>query len=298
MTNGRFKRTAFDADETDALTRIGWHPAGDGRACPDPSLLMAAQSGVLEDAALVERIREHVASCTSCQMLAVDLAAVLDESPADAETARIDRRIAAGRRAGAATPVRWLAPAGLLAAAVIAGVMFVPWRTWLTTEPPLVPAPADTGVVTALPTVFQGSRPQIPRPEPELTVRGAAAPVPLAEQLGQALDVADAGDLPRAIATLDDIVITHPRSAESHLALGATLLRADRAADALRVLEIARSLATKTPTDEIDWFLAVALARTQNTTRAAAILEPLCAKSSARAATACAGLAELRRNSK
>ena len=294
MTNGRFKRSAFDADETDALKQIGWHPAGDGSVCPDPSLLMAAESGVLEDGLLVKRIREHIAGCSSCQVLAVDLAAVLDEAPTDAGLARIDRRIAAGRGFGAASPMKWLGPVGLLTAAAIAGAMFVPWRALLKTEPPTLPE-ATTVVATPQPTVFHGSRPAITRPEPELTLRGDNPPVPLAEQIGQALDVADAGDLGRATATLDAIVKKNPASADAHLALGSTLLRAERASDALPLLEHARSLAKPSSTDEFDWFLAVALARTQNAARASSILEPLCAKTTPRASTACIGLAELKK---
>jgi predicted Zn-dependent protease len=146
--------------------------------------------------------------------------------------------------------------------------------------------------------VFLGSRPVIARPEPELTVRGDAPPVPLAEQLGQALDVADGGDLGRAAATLEVLVKKNPVSADAHLALGATLLRAERPDEALPLLERARSLTKTSSTDEVDWFLAVALARAHNTARASSILEPLCAKTTPRASTACLGLAELKKNPK
>jgi hypothetical protein len=76
------------------------------------------------------------------------------------------------------------------------------------------------------------------------------------------------------------------------------LLRAERAADALPLLERARTLTKTSPTDEFDWFLAAALARTQNTAHASSILEALCAKTTPRASTACVGLAELKKISK
>ena len=97
MTNFSTSRPALDSDEAEALRAIGWRPNADGSVCPDSSLLLAADEGVL-DSAQAEHVRAHVTSCATCQLLAKDLAIVFAEGPAEADVAGIRARIAAGQR--------------------------------------------------------------------------------------------------------------------------------------------------------------------------------------------------------
>ena len=288
----------FDADELAALETAGWTPGPSGPSCPDPALLVAAAAGSLEEATAAH-VKAHAAGCPTCRLLAADLVEVLDEGPSDVERERIAARVVA---APVPRPVRskrfWgFAASGVLAAAALVAFVFV--RPGLI-APLHVPSPSDTGRTSATApgsTVFHADRPNIARPEPQLTLRGDAAPVPVLEQIGGALDMADAGEMTGAISRLTEIVQREPRSAEAHLALGATLLRADRMGESLPVLENAKVLAGPAPTEEFDWFLAAALARSRDTARATAILDPLCRRPTLRGAMACAGLAEIKRTS-
>ena len=90
--------SALDADEAEALRAIGWQRRAGALPCPDSSMLMAAEEGVLDEATSA-RVREHVAACATCQLLAQDLAAVFAEGTVQAAAARIRSRIPSGATA-------------------------------------------------------------------------------------------------------------------------------------------------------------------------------------------------------
>jgi hypothetical protein len=293
MTDGRFRQSAFDADETDALKAIGWRPNADRSDCPDPALLLAAEEGVLEDAALGARIRVHAESCPSCRMLVADLPAVLGEEPSEAERARIAARVKTGRPA--AVPRRalwWLGALGVAATAALVWIVLRPGDAL----PPPQPVTQIARQTSSVPSVFVVDRPAIPPGDVDLTVRGeGATPVSLPNQIAAALDKADAGNVAGASADLEGIARRNSNSRSAALALGAVHLRAGRNADAVTTLERARSLTTdRDLINETDWFLGIALVRTRDA-RARAVLEDLCKRGGARSASACAGVAELTR---
>ena len=294
MTNERFKQSAFDVDEADALQAIGWQPAAEESDCPDPSLLMAAEEGTLEDAAVGARIRAHAESCASCRMLLADLPAVLAEDPTDAERARIEARVKSGRTV--AVPRRalwWLGAAGLAATAALLWMVRAPSNSLPLPDPA---AQIARHTPPPVPSVFIVDRPAIPPGDVDLTVRGdATTRVSLPNQIAAALDKADAGNLAAASSDLEAIVRRNPSSRSAALGLGAVLLRTNRNADAVTTLERARSLSTDPDlANETDWFFGIALVRTRDT-RARAVLEDLCKRGGARSASACAGVAELHR---
>jgi hypothetical protein len=188
--------------------------------------------------------------------------------------------------------VRQAVAATILAAAATIALVLLR----LPEVPPAAPAaPVAAIASTRVPTVFLADRPHIERPEPELTLRGTSSPLPHAEQIVRALDSADDGRLQDALNQLMTITRTSEDSSDAHLALGALLLRADRPEEAVAELERAEQLAGSRRSDEVDWYLAVALARSGALAPAARLLEPLCGQSSLRGALACAGLAEIDR---
>lgn len=292
MTDQRRMKPALDADEADALQAIGWQPDADGSVCPDSSLLLAAEDGVLDDA-VAERVRKHVASCAMCQLLVKDLASVLVEEPTEAEGARIAARIARDRKPTRGSMGVWLGFGGLALAAGLAYVFVMPPPA----SPPAPDAQLAKSTPAPIPSVFIVSRPTIPPGDVELAVRGESTTrIGLPEQIGKALDTADKGDLPAAVSQLEGIVRTNPRSRSAGLALGAVQLRADRNGDAVTTLERARLLRSEAESsDEIDWFLSMALVRTGNRDRARALLDGVCKSGGARSASACAGVAEIDR---
>jgi hypothetical protein len=280
----------FDAEEVAALAALGWTAPSAPAACPDPSLLLAVDANVLDGPA-IERVRAHVSGCGTCRALADDLVRLLDVDPDERERTRIRAQVIAPRRRRSRA---WqaLGAAGLAAAATIAFVM-VPEGGPL--QPPAAPAAPAPVLRMERPTVFLADRPAIERAEPELTLRGRSAALPFSERVGRALDAADDGRVEEAERLLRVLVSGDPQSADAHLALGAVLLRGNRAADAVPILERGAALAGPRATEEFHWFLAVALARSGSTTRASASLASLCSGASVRGALACAGLLELDR---
>ncbi len=290
------QKAAFDAEEVAALAALGCAPPSAPSACPDPSLLLAVNAEVLDDVT-IERVRAHLAGCVTCRTLAGDLAVILDADPDERERARIRERVLVSSRR---KRPGWQA-FGAAALATAATIAFFIVRAGVPVTPAAPPAPAARISVRAdVPPVFAADRPAIERPEPELTLRGEPAALLVSEQIGRGLDAADDGRLGEAERLLRALVVANPDSADAHLALGAVLLRADRAPEAVATLERARALAGSgsESSDEFDWFLAVALARSGNTARASAALAALCSRPSSRAALACAGLAELERPSR
>ena len=285
------KRTpAFDADEIDALRDIGWQPAADGSVCPDSSLLLAAEDGVLDDV-IADRVRSHVQTCATCQQLSRDLAAVFAEDPAGDAVARIRARVTAAPSPRPGRLYLWLG--GLAAAAAMAWFLFVPRGS----TPPAPETQLARATPVAIPTVFVVDRPIIPPGDVDLTVRGDVSKrVSLEDQIAAALDRADKGDLAGAILELEQVAKRNGTSRIAALALGAVQLRAGRNAEAVETFDRAQGL-TPNPavTDEFDWFYSIALVRTVNKDRARTLLDGVCRRGGARSASACAGLAELNR---
>lgn len=294
MTNESKPRTAvdLDADEREALHAIGWQPAPADSGCPDPSLLLAAEEGALDDA-IADRVRAHVKGCATCQLLVKDLSLVLAENPSAEETARIRSRIGAGRSSRGARPYLWLG-VGLAAAATIAWFFLAPLRT---PQPPVPDSQVARTAPPSVPSVFTVDRPAIPPGEIDLAVRGAAPTLAdVNNRAALALDRADSGDLKGAIAELEALVGKNPSSRRAALALGALQLREARNADALAILERARPLETAPDMDdEVDWYLAIARIRAGDRAGARLLLESICKKTGTRTARACAGVAEIDR---
>ena len=285
------KRSAFDADEVEALRAIGWRESPGASSCPDSSLLMAAEEGMLDEQATA-RVRGHVTKCAMCQQLQKDLAVLLTEDPAGDVSARIRSKIPAGN------PIRrprfhvWITAAGLAAAAALIWFFVQP-------EPSTLPAP-DSQVARVTPppiaSVFVVSRPAIPPGDVELTVRGESSNVSLEDRISAALDKADNGDVAGASSDLQAIAGGNRTSRIAALALGAIQLKAARDADAVATLEGARVLKGEPETaDEVGWFLGIALVRTGNLERARDILDDICKRGGSREKSACAGVAEIDR---
>jgi hypothetical protein len=285
-------RSAFDADETEALRAIGWERRAGEPQCPDSSLLTAAEEGVLDEASSAS-VRAHVATCASCQLLAKDLAAVFAEAPDRAAAARIRSRIHAGITSRRPAGYLWWGTAMAAAAGLV----------WFLTVPRpravLVPVPQGAQLTpAATPSVFVVGRPMIPPGDVDLTVRGdAAASVSLEDQIGAALDEADRGSVMAAASELLTIANQHPTSRIAFLALGAVQLRAGQSAEAVTTLTRARTqTGDEAAADEAGWFLGIALVRTGHTDGARAILDEVCRHRGARGPVACAGVAEIDRN--
>jgi hypothetical protein len=292
MTNDARTRPALDAEEREALLAIGWQPSADGSVCPDSSLVLAAEEGVLDDA-VADRVRANVKSCPTCQQLVADLALVLVEDTGDEAASRIRARIAAGQTVRRAHPYLWWG-AGLAAAAGLLWFLMIP-------KAPRTPVPdSQIARVTPpqIPSVFVVDRPAIPPGDVDLTVRGTSPTrVSLEDQISAALDKADKGDVAAAAVDLQAMFERHQTSRIAALALGAVQLRAGQNTEGAATLERARTLKGDPSTaDEAGWFLGIALVRAGQSDRARSIFDEVCKHQGPRAKSACAGVAEIDRN--
>ena len=286
--------SAFDPDEQRELDALGITPGT--RRHPDPAMLVAFDEGVVldldEDTAAW--LRAHRSGCPACQTAVADLVRALDEDASPETKKRIDARLAVVRRAPAKNLWRWLVPVGGLTLAT-AGL------TWMLmpadVASPVVPESQIAKTTPPVPTVFGIDRPAIPPGELTLATRGEAmTPAEVSNQAALALDRADSGDVKAAIAELDALVKKHPQARRAGLALGALLLRDNRNADALAILERARLLKTDADMDdEVDWYLAIARIRTGDRAGATLLLEGVCKRGGPRSARACTGVAEIDR---
>jgi len=286
------KPLSLEPDETEALRAIGWQRTG-ASSCPDSSLLLAAEEGMLDEATTA-RVRTHVAGCATCRLLLEDLASVLTDEPVGLAEARIRARISAGTPGHRGVPLGWVIAAGLALAAGLVLFIVIPRSS--------APVPAPESQVarvvpTAVPSVFTVDRPSIPAGDIDLTVRGESAThVTLEERIAAALDKSDRGGVDAAMLDLRSLVKAHPASRIAALALGAVQLRAGQNSEAVTTLEQARSLKGEPATaDEAGWFLGIALVRTGDASRARSILDTVCKHPGPRSATACAGVAEIDR---
>lgn len=286
---------SFDADETRDLEALGVNGGSVRRrpGCPDPALLVALDEGVLDED-VVARVRAHVSGCPACQAASADLAAVFDEGVPEESRKRLDARVAAIKPSRSRGLWYWLVPAGGLAAATAAIV-------WALLPGPVIPLVPDDVVAKApaqaLPTVFVVDRPALPPGEIDLAVRGAAETVAdVANQASLALDRADGGDISGGLAEAEALFAKHRDSRKAGLALGSLLLRVNRNAESLTVLEAARALKIDPElNDEVDWFLAIASVRAGDRPNARLLLEGVCKRNGTRGARACAGVAEIDR---
>jgi hypothetical protein len=290
MSTTSERRTEFDADESAALRAIDWSAAAGRVDCPDPALLTAAEDGLL-DRSVTARVQAHVAACATCRQLAADLARIYEEDAGDGAVERIEARVRS--TATWRPPTVWIAAGAGLAAA--AAIIFALLRPTAVVTPDQTTTPVAT-IADAKATAFRPDRPKVTPPDVNLTLRSdTTTRVSLATQIGDALDLLDAGDVRGAIARLDPIAASNPRSRDAQLALGAALLHDRRPADAMRALDAARAaLSAGARDDEIDWFLAIALAQTGARDRARVLLDPLCRREGGRRTDACAGLMELK----
>jgi hypothetical protein len=219
-----------------------------------------------------------------------DLAEVLAEDIDEAATARIRANVTSRQPSRRHAYIWW--GTGLAVAAALIWFLVIP-RT------PVAPVP-DSQLARAtppVPSVFAVDRPRIPPADIDLTVRGASKDVSLENQIGAALDKADTGDVGGAMSALEAIAKRHGTSPIAALALGAVQLRADQNAEAAATLDRAHGLKSGAEVaDEVNWFLSIALVRTNHSDRARPILEGVCTHGGPRAASACAGVAEIDRN--
>jgi TolA-binding protein len=133
------------------------------------------------------------------------------------------------------------------------------------------------------------------RPEEALATRGStpvAGEAPL-EQLGAALDPYRSGEYGEAARRLESLWREYPGTDRAALYLGVSLLFLDRAGDAIAPLRAASAAPQQPVAADAQWYLAVALARSNQPDAAVAQLKPLCDAGGADSPRACAALQAL-----
>jgi TolA-binding protein len=236
----------------------------------------------------------HVLECVACRRALeaqMDLADALRaaRSPAGLP-APAARPTPAGPR-----PVKWLPIAATLAATALAGIVYM--RVGPTPLPSEPPASAPEPPPASAPSRSLGpalEKAQVTlSAERALRVRGSGADSFL-EDFGAAIEPYRNDDYARAAERLGALARQHPKSPEAQFFLGVSLLFLGRSAEAAAALEKAVGLAKGPQRDDAEWYLALALIRTDQRAKALMRFEALCAREGTRRAAACAAIGTLR----
>jgi hypothetical protein len=167
----RLEMSSFDRDERGALEALGVRPGsfGTDTPCPDPSMLLAAEEGVLDEAAATE-VRAHIAACPACTMLAADLSVVFEQGDVSAAEEAVRARVIGRRERGGHGWMWGWSTVGLVAAASLVTAVVL-------TRPVAFPGVSDPRAgatatrLPTLPSVFY-AEPRADLGDVELTLRG------------------------------------------------------------------------------------------------------------------------------
>ena len=293
----RLVRPPVDLESDERPIATALEQAAEQAACPQPDLVRLLDAEVLPvDVAAV--VRQHVAQCRACQSLAVEGMIGPDEEEERAARRRVWARIDAAVRTEPTSEVpfwrrpAWAWPAVPALGAALAALVFLVARVPVDV-PPAAPVPVAFSARALLPpSILRADRPIFPAPE-VVRLRGDAQPQPSTrDRIEQAL-ARSGGDFAAALPALQVIATNAPESPEALICVGVAFIEAGRPADAAAPLGRARAMSSGPVADEAEWFSAIALARAARGREAADVLRPLCQRTGARQAIACAGIMEL-----
>jgi tetratricopeptide (TPR) repeat protein len=285
-----------DAEQDARLRREGDLARTARSGCPDPDLLVARRSEVLEGD-VRERLARHLTTCEACRRLAADFDALaLDQVDAVVEL-RVANRVLAPA-AGRWRP--WLRAAAVLL--VASGVAAAWWvgrprsvpEVVVTEHGPQLPAPqsAPPSSVAALWAI---------EPAPVRLAlsslgehRGDPAAGPDGLALVEALKPYQARRYEEAARRLAAVTRDRPASGEAHFYLGVAQLLTEQPDLAAASLDRAAQTLPASRRLEVAWYQATAEQRAGRPDAARAHLQKVCAAPGAYQAAACAAQSQLR----
>lgn len=295
-----------------------------GAQCPEPSLLTAANAGVLPDHHAAG-VAAHLTDCMLCQALARDMADPELTAPTDAERARMQSRVL-GDTAGAGKVHRpawtswlWGWQPLVAAATLVVALAAVGW--WFSADrqapqrvrpqvqvPPEAQAPTGAApdaareAAPSQPTTTQQLAAVLPLEKPAVTVplgdallwrsQSRAGQDKFMEDLGNALAPYRENDFAEAARRLDILVRTRP-TPEVQFYLGVCRLFLGQNDLAVGDLLQARQKAQAAVRQDAAWYLAVAYQRVGQLESALAELRTLCGEKGEHQVRACDALTVL-----
>ena len=291
------EREAFDGLEAD-LAEIRRRHQDD----PSLAMLRAADKDALPQE-LQARVGRHLRDSPWSRALVDGLRETGVDDRLDAESeGRLFARITRAAQAETnAAPVRSWKPAlmmgGLaLAASLLVSVVVSRPRTTGVVDSATLPARSEQPLVveSSRRSTFEISyaKPEVKLSPAALTWRGTASANPFMEAVAPAFDAYRSGDYAKAVAVFDSLSTAYPTSIEVLFYLGISRMLAGDDAAAVAPLQAAARLRNATFAEDVEWFLAVARARSGDLD-ATAVIDSLCAGGGAHASEACAASAQL-----
>lgn len=255
--------------------------------CPDPDLLMARDSEVL-DQGVRQRLHDHLSTCEACCRLATDIDALALHQADDATARRVRHRHA--------LPNPGLRRVRLSAASLLVatGLGLTWWA--LRTAPSPVPVVEDHGVASPAPAVptsvvslwdIQPAAVRLPLSSLG-EGRGPGDPGQAGLALVEALEPYQSGQYREAAERLDVVTRNHPSSGEAHFYLGVAQLLTGQPELAAASLDHAARRLPQVRQLEVAWYRATAEQRSGRVGAAKAFLQKVCAASGPHQAAACA----------
>ena len=268
----------------------------------DPSLAMlrAADKDALPKD-LQARVDQHLRDSAWSRALVDGLRETGADDHLDAESEdrvfeRITRAVEAESRPSSRRswkPALMMGGLALAASLLVAVVVSRP-RTQTVVEPAAVPTRSEQPPVAERPKFeISYAKPEVKLSPAALTWRGSGAVNPLMEAIAPAFDAYRAGDYAKAVAAFDQLSTAYPTSIEVLFYQGVSRMLAGNDAAAIAPLQAAARLRSATFAEDVEWFLAVARARSGDAD-AAVTFDALCGGGGAHASEACTAAAQLR----
>jgi hypothetical protein len=269
--------------------------------CPPPDMIIAAEGEALPEE-LARRVKNHLADCGLCQVLARDLGRLGTPGTTTDERARIEERVFAHVPLPGAKRLWWLWGWQSKAVVVLAAaVLAVSAWTWMylrqsaqesRTEqaaqaPPITPANSS---------VFRLEKPPVKILATSVLAwrgTGDATKATYLQELESALKLYEAGDFAGASAKLAEVAAKYPRGAEAAFYSGICRLFLGQNQDAIFALREAEAIGEDALIQDLSWYLSLAFQRTGDTASASARLKRLCESQGSYTERACQGLKEL-----
>lgn len=263
--------------------------------CPDPDLLVAAESGMPVESA--ECVRRHLAACPICQQLLQDLKGyefLLSEEE--------DQRIRGKLPQISPRASFWKPIPIAIAAALLLGLAGL-WTFWPSTTPKGIPATSQTAQSSPIDKTPSNPSPvlklekapvKVPAAAVLLYRNGGSADKAYLQDFAAALEPYRADNYAESAVRLQALSTRYPKSAEAFFYLGVSQLFLNQEAKALDSLKAAKPLADESLQDDVSWYLAVALERSGEPQEARNEVDHLCSRAGDYKEEACRAVVEMK----
>jgi TolA-binding protein len=269
--------------------------------CPPPDLIIAAGEEALPEE-ISRGIRNHLAECALCQVLARDLKNMGAAGPSSDERKRIKTRVFAETGVRGEKRLWWLGGWQLQTVAALAvAVLGLSVLTWMYLRQSTPRETQEQAAIATQPAPGGSSVFRLEKPPVKILATsvlawrgtGDTSQGNYLQELESALKPYEAGDFAGASARLAEVAKKYPRGAEARFYSGICRLFLEQNPEAIAALREAETIGEDALAQDLSWYLSLAFQRRGDIASASAQLRKLCESQSPYTERACKGLKEI-----